>query len=142
MTRAGLPDLVRAFQAKSLAERAAVQPLLDAEAVLRRELERLSDHEKAARSDLTALVRLGAHGGDVIWEAWLDRQRKKLNSQLARVLAEKVEAMHALRQSEGQRAAAEKLLEMERMAARKAGQAGQDRERQEIAAQRFYSARL
>lgn len=48
-------------------------------------------------------------GADPLWEAWIEKRRAKLNMSLARVRAERLEAIEGLREAFGRYSAAREL---------------------------------
>ena len=108
MTPQDLETLARISDAKYRRSRAALDPLLAEEARLRGELARLAGQERAARgtADMSLMRPCGA---DVAWFAWIDRTRRRLNTDLARVLAQKEPAMARMRREFGRSLVAEAL---------------------------------
>ncbi|MCE8001065.1 MAG: hypothetical protein HEP70_19700 [Rhodobiaceae bacterium] len=104
-----LAKLVDATRVRYERERALAKPLLVAEARIRGELVRLEIHERSARANADGLQMMRPFGGDVVWTAWTGRQRRALNTELARVLAEKEDVLAQLRLSFGRVRAAEEM---------------------------------
>lgn len=61
--------------------------LVQEEQRIRQDIDRLN--ESASDVDRETANRMGAIGADIVWQSWLGRMRKQLNTQLAQVLAQK-----------------------------------------------------
>jgi hypothetical protein len=111
MTR--LENLQTVSKALYLKERSAIQSILSQEAALRAQLAMLDTQVKQAASTGAELSAMRSIGADVVWMAWVDRTRTQLNSQLAQVLARKLQKMDKVRRAFGKTIVADKLVENE-----------------------------
>ncbi|MCR9125041.1 MAG: hypothetical protein NXH82_02840 [Rhodobacteraceae bacterium] len=111
MKMAELRALQTIADARYRHEHAAVAPLLNEEAQIRARLARLDTQvaEARHRPEQTELMR--PFGADVVWMAWADQARRKLNMQLAHVLARKELAMDRVRRAFGKSMVADALVE-------------------------------
>jgi hypothetical protein len=73
------------------------QKLAQEEATLRQALERLNDAAFAKVSCEAQHHGMRAVGADLLWQAWLTRQKIEMNTRLANVLAKKEKASTELR---------------------------------------------
>ena len=120
MTRWDLGTLSSLTDALYQRELAQLREVLDEEARLRAALARLGEQARAARDQPeTALAGLREIGGDMVWQAWLVRQRAALQSELARILARKEEALPALRLAHGKQQAVRRTQRDARAQARR-----------------------
>ena len=105
-----LADIALLTDAVFRAEQARLSALAAEEARLRQALRDLDDHHRQSRSlpvsELTSLRQLGA---DILWQAWIGRNKQSLNIELAQVLAQKSRVIRGLRQAFGRREAARTL---------------------------------
>lgn len=101
---AAICELTDALYQRELAQ---LRELLDQETRLRAALAQLAEKARAAGDQPeAALAGLREIGGDMVWQAWLARQRTALQSELARLLARKERALPALRLAHGKQQAA------------------------------------
>ena len=99
-----LRELTDALYQRELAQ---LRELLDQETRLRAALAQLGEQARAAGDQPeAALTGLREIGGDMVWQAWLGKQRTALQSELARLLARKERALPALRIAHGKQQAA------------------------------------
>ena len=91
-------------------ELAKLHKLAAEEAALRRALAELEEKRKAnAALPAPALGGMRRIGADTMWQGWVDRKRRELQSELARVLARKNRLMRGVRLAFGRNTAAETL---------------------------------
>ena len=95
---ASLQQLTDLAYQRDLAELA---PILEREKQLRTQLSSLEEKAKQGRQTESALELMRPMGADILWERWLARHRRDINSQLAQVLAEKERRVSSLRKSFG-----------------------------------------
>lgn len=88
--------------------RAGISQILQQEASLRADLEKLARQEAENRHD--DIQKMKAIGADVLWQAWLGRMRAQLNRELALVLAQKEIVMKSVRQDFGRLSVSGQLL--------------------------------
>lgn len=123
MTPKGLQTLRDIAQARQNADAAKLKTINAQEQTLRAQLAALDTSQTAQRevpvADTLSMRRIG---GDMLWHVWVGRRRRDLQLQLARCLAQKGIARHALRQSFGKRHALEKMQTDLRHKAQKAVQ--------------------
>ena len=102
--RGSLCELTDALYQRELAQ---LRELLDQETRLRAALAQLAEQARAAGAQPeAALAGLREIGGDMVWQAWLGRQRTALQAQLARLLSRKERVLPALRVAHGKQQAA------------------------------------
>lgn len=99
-------------------ELARLAPVLRDEAQIRTALIHLDTMVEDARGSESMSMALS--GGDALWATWVERQRTGLQSDLARVLARKVQETAALRTAFGRVQALEDLARLSAKAARQA----------------------
>lgn len=98
-------------------ELARLAPVLRDEAQIRAALGHLDTMVAEARgADMTSIA---LSGGDAVWTTWVERQRTGLQSDLARVLARKVQETAALRTAFGRVRALEDLARLSARSARR-----------------------
>lgn len=102
-----LDQLATVAEALYLREHRGIRSILEQEAMLRRQLAQLSDQDAQARRSNDAAIQ--ALGADVLWQQWLSRTRRRLNTDLALVMARKLSAMNGLRAAFGRQQAARSL---------------------------------
>ncbi|MEM9550336.1 MAG: hypothetical protein AAGA05_04120 [Pseudomonadota bacterium] len=110
-----LRDLTELAYQRDLAH---LKPLLDREADLRRQLTRLDHQAQDARQNDAAMEVMRPMGADILWEKWLARTRRDLNTQLAALMAQKEHKMAGLRKSFGRSTVAADLCSSARQEAR------------------------
>ncbi len=116
----GLDDIVQITDAAYRMRVAAFQRLRIEELRLRQELERVSQMvlgTDLGQSDLFVMQSLGA---DLLWQAWVVRQRTQINMQLAQVLAQREIMLRDLRLAFGRAQVAQMLHNEDAIARRKA----------------------
>lgn len=95
-------DLAAITDAVYQADLARLKTIAAEEARLRNALAALAQEERHnAAADPGSALALRHIGGDVLWQAWVGRKREALNLQLATVMARKLVAAQALKQSFG-----------------------------------------
>lgn len=87
------------FSAKS----AEVQAVAAKQADLRDQLDYLAEQETIAQDRFDQDLQLRLSRADVVWQTWVGRQKSALNTELARVSAEKERQMQGLRQAFGRK---------------------------------------
>jgi len=126
MTHGDLGALGSLTDALYQRELAKLREVRDEEARLRAALARLDEQARAARDQPeTALAGLRGIGGDMVWQAWVVRQRAALQSELARILVRKEHALPALRRAHGK---SEAVRRMQRDAQAQARRRAADRQ--------------
>jgi len=100
MDKVALQDLVRVTRAQLLEQQRRSKPGLDAIKRLRAQRRMLDELDRSSLRSADA-HHLRATGADVLWRAWLDRQRRDINTQLARSLAAQDHVLRALRIAQG-----------------------------------------
>lgn len=106
-----LRQMAAVTEAQYLKEHAKIKPILDQEARLRGQLNKLSEQVQAARAQVDQDVPMKALGADLLWQGWHIKARRDINSQLAQVTARKLMAMDRLRRTFGRKTA---VAEMEK----------------------------
>lgn len=91
----------------------AVSKLRTREASLRTELTRLQDLAHETHCQPASDTELRAIGGDIIWLKWLSDSRRRLNIELAQVLAQKELVMAQHKKANGKKAVSDTLHEQQ-----------------------------
>lgn len=107
MTKERLQRLLPVAKAKYEAEYAQIKHLFVAEAQYRAQLARLSELDAEVRQQATTFGPMQMLGADVLFRKNLDRNRALLNSELAKVMALKLQAMGKVRKAFGRKHAIE-----------------------------------
>lgn len=127
MTRDRLGRILPVARAKYEAEFASIRALLQAEAHCRGQLARLEAMAQEARDHARTPGPMQLLGADVLFEQNIERNRSRLNSDLARILARKETAMVKVRRAFGRKRAIEITQErLEAEAARERAQRQRD----------------
>lgn len=77
----------------------AFQKILAAETILRSEYKRLDHESKVAMEQTNSSMR--GIGADVLWQAWLDRSKARVNMELTQVLIQKEHYFYRVREEFG-----------------------------------------
>ncbi|MEW2919470.1 hypothetical protein AB1A64_20555 [Ruegeria sp. ANG10] len=109
MKQAALSDLKNVTEAVFQKEYNALRPLLEAEARVQQQLARLDAQVRQSRQDSAAAEGYLVTGTDVLWNGWESATRRQLNMELARIRAQKLSAMDALRRAFGRKQAVTNL---------------------------------
>ena len=118
MRKKQLHQLAKVSRAQYLRELARIREILDRETALRGQLLRLAQQAERARRDHAADPAMQSLGADMAWQGWLGRSRRRLNTELAQVMARKLVAMDSVRNAFGREQAVQTLADAE--AARRA----------------------
>ncbi len=110
MKHTGLIDLEKVTEAAFQKEYNTLRPLLEAEARVQQQLLRLDAQVKQTHQDSTSAEGYRVTGTDVLWNGWEASTRRQLNMELARLRAQKLSAMQALRTAFGRKQAVRNLL--------------------------------
>lgn len=78
-----------------------LRPVLEAEARAQHQMARLDAQVQQTRQDSAAAESYRVTGTDVLWNGWEEATRRQLNMELARLRAQKLTAMEALRTAFG-----------------------------------------
>ncbi len=105
MTRTGIPDLEKVTEAVFQKEYDALRPLLEAEARVQNQLTRLNAQVRQARQEGSSAEGYCVTGTDVLWNGWESATRRQRNMELARLRAQKLSALEALRGAFGRKQA-------------------------------------
>lgn len=89
----------------------AMSAILSRELALRAELARLRTLTHETQSQPPEQAELRGIGGDVIWLQWLEKEQRRLNVELAQVLAQKEGLMQQHVRAHGRKIVSETLLE-------------------------------
>lgn len=111
MNRRAGANLVEVTHALYLRELRGTSGILAQEAALRRDLARLDQQADSARAELPTDAAMQATGAGILWRGWVDRTRRDLNTDLARVLARKHVALDAVRLAHGREQALRNLFD-------------------------------
>jgi len=109
MKKSGLSDLEKVTEAAFQKEYTTLRPLLEAEARVQQQLVRLDAQVRQTRQDSTATEGYRVTGTDVLWNGWESATRRQLNMELARLRAQKLAAMDAVRTAFGRKQAVTNL---------------------------------
>ncbi len=105
-----LSDLVTLARTQLIKQQQRAKPGLNVLRELRAQSATIDELDRRSKSSAD-MHQLRAIGADVLWRGWLDRQRRELNTQLARHLAEQDHILRDLRKAQGQHDALVSLLE-------------------------------
>ncbi|NVO56822.1 hypothetical protein HW561_13595 [Rhodobacteraceae bacterium B1Z28] len=86
-----------------------LRPVLEAEARIQQQLVKLDAQAHKARQDSSDADGYKITGTDVLWNGWESATRRQLNMELARLRAQKLAALAALRTAFGRKQAVENL---------------------------------
>lgn len=114
MKKKMLEQMAAVTDAQYLREHAKIKPVLDREARLRGQLNKLSDQINETKSIAQQDHSMKMLGADFLWQAWHTKARRELNTELAQVTSQKLMAMHKLRKSFGRKIAVEGMVETEK----------------------------
>lgn len=107
-----LKTLAKIAKAQLLREQHRARPVMAAIAQLRRQRQHLEHLDRQSKpASQTPAIR--AMGADVVWNAWLDRQRRDLNMQLARAMADQDAVLRDLRRAQSRSDAVKTLADQE-----------------------------
>ncbi len=98
----------------------ALRPVIEAEALVQKQLVRLDHQVTLARQDSAGTEGYRVSGADILWNAWESATRRQLNMELARVRAQKLAAMEQLRTAFGRQQAIASVSKTMRDAQQKA----------------------
>lgn len=96
----------------------AMSAILSREQTLRAELSRLRTLTHETQSQPPEHAELRGIGGDVIWLKWLEKEQRRLNLDLAQVLAQKEGLMQQHRRAHGRKIVSETLVKDDTQARR------------------------
>ncbi|CUK02995.1 hypothetical protein RUE5091_02439 [Ruegeria denitrificans] len=120
MKHAGLSDLKKITEAVFQKEYNALRPLLETEAHVQQQLARLDAQVLQSRHDSASAEGYCVTGTDVLWSGWESATRRQLNMELARIRAQKLSAMDALRAAFGRKQAVTNLSAAQKEAHKRA----------------------
>ncbi|MDE4172947.1 hypothetical protein PXK01_02215 [Phaeobacter sp. PT47_59] len=109
-----LDQMAAVTAAQYLREHARIKPVLDEEARLRGQLNKLKAQVQETRAQAEDSHAMKALGADLLWEGWHTRTRRQLNTELAQATAKKLVAMDKLRKSFGRKTAIQDMAKAER----------------------------
>ena len=101
-------------------QRQALVAILQEEAVLRRELVRLSEMGGADHEDTAELSGMKVIGADLLWNGWLARAKTDANIRLAQVLARKDFEQNRVRKAFGKVTALQQIISDQQKEAKRA----------------------
>lgn len=104
-------QLKRLSELKFRQSEQSMAKLLKRETGLRSDLERLHRLAQETHSQPPAQAELRAIGGDIIWLKWLSEARRRLNIELAQVLAQKETMIAHHRKTNGEKLVSEAIFE-------------------------------
>ena len=111
MSRSDFEELSILADARFQAEKAKMQHILEEEAEIRRAIARLEDrHQRARESEAAPFSPQRAFGGDVLWQGWVSRMMRDLQTRLAQVLVRKNAMQRELARAFGKTVASDGLL--------------------------------
>ncbi|WP_420585365.1 hypothetical protein [Ruegeria sp.] len=120
MKQDGLSDLQNVTEAAFQKEYNTLRPVLEAEARVQQQLARLDVQVRQSREDCAAAEGYRVTGTDVLWNGWESATRRQLNMELARLRAQKLAALQALRTAFGRKQAVANLSAAQKDARRRA----------------------
>jgi len=104
-----LQDLAAVTDAAFQKQYQALRPLLEAEARIQQQLIRLDAQVQQARADSRDTDGYQVTGTDILWNGWESSARRQLNTELARVRAQKLAALDGLKTAFGRNQAVASL---------------------------------
>lgn len=119
MSRARMSDLSKVTEAAFQKEYQKLNPVLQEEARVMQQLARLNRQLDQVRADSALSDGYRVTGTDVLWHRWESATRRQLNTELARVRSQKLEAMEHLRRAFGRKQAVEALAKQDSIKAKK-----------------------
>ncbi|WP_254445054.1 hypothetical protein [Ruegeria atlantica] len=105
MKQRELSELGKIAEATFQKEYNDLRPLIEAEARVQQQLIRLDAQAKQSRQDSASAEGYRVTGTDVLWNGWEAATRRQLNMDLARLRAQKLSAIEALRTAFGRKQA-------------------------------------
>lgn len=117
-----LSDLVTITDAAYQMRVAGLQRLAAEEARIRSALSRIDQIGRNSSNADADWFAIHAMGADILWQAWIVRQKTQLNIQLAQVLAQREAVMRDVRHAFGRAQVAQMLLDQDAKARRQARQ--------------------
>ena len=109
MSRTKLTDLQTVTEAAFQQKFQTLRPVLEAEARIQQQLVKLDAQAHQARQDRSDAHGYKITGTDVLWNGWESATRRQLNMELARLRAQKLAALEALRKAFGRKQAVQYL---------------------------------
>ncbi len=113
-------DLAIITEAVYQTKMSRLRRLVSQESQLRRSLAKLDDLARDNQAVLAETFAMQASGADLLWDAWVMRQKIQLNSRLANILVDKAGVMQEMQQAFGRAQVTERLLGMQTEAALRA----------------------
>ena len=110
MERTRIAALSGVTEAVYQREHQKLKPLLEQEARVMRRLAQLDAQTLEVRQQTQQSSDYRVSGGDVVWHTWESITRRDLNIELARIRAQKLAALDAVRQAFGRMQAVEELV--------------------------------
>ncbi len=98
---ANLSDLHQLTRVHYERAQQSLKALTQQETLIRAELQRLSEQERAANATAPDNAPMRAIGADVIWLGWVGRSKAQLNMALAQILAQKEHHLARVRTAYG-----------------------------------------
>jgi len=114
-----MSDLSKVTEAAFQKEYQKLHPVLQEEARVMQQLARLNRQLDQVRTDSALSDGYRVTGTDVLWHRWESTTRRQLNTELARVRSQKLEAMDHLRRAFGRKQAVEALAKQDSTKAKK-----------------------
>ncbi len=108
-----LQDLLRVVQALYAKESASFQNILSREAALRLRIAKIDKQLRQERHQTSLPDAMRNLGADILWQSWAMRTKEDLNTELARVLAQKSHVLAQMQIAYGRKNAVEALVKKE-----------------------------
>ncbi len=105
MNRKKLSDLQRATDAVFQKNYQTLRPVIEAEARVQQQLASLNSQVAEVRRDSASAEGYQVTGTDILWNGWESATRRQLNTDLARLRAQKLAAIEQLRAAFGRQQA-------------------------------------
>ncbi len=105
MNRKKLSDLQRATDAVFQKNYQTLRPVIEAEARVQQQLASLNTQVAEVRRDSASAEGYQVTGTDILWNGWESATRRQLNTDLARLRAQKLAAIEQLRAAFGRQQA-------------------------------------
>ena len=114
----GIDQMSEVMRALYDREFRAIAAILSEESELRGQLHRLTEQVSQNREACTNNHMIQAVGAQLLWQGWTTRMHRRLNTELAQVMARKLVAMDRIRIAFGRQRAVEMMQSFEQIKAR------------------------
>lgn len=113
-------DLAAITDAVYRGKMSSLQRLIAEESKLRQDLGKIDEIARANQGDWADTFQMQTLGADLLWDAWVTRQKIQLNSQLANVLVRKAGVVQDMQRAFGRARVADEIWENQKTLVRNA----------------------